>query len=251
MQRTNSVLATLTRLSFGLLALAPVAGAQEFTDTGSPEPLAAYDGRGPQPERPFAPWYVGASFGLADAGYSSGDLEAELANAGFGGVTSDTDDTEFGFQVYGGYRLHPRLSVELGFFDLGEIDSALNIPAGTDETELLDTVERVHDVAGYGAFLALKGSAYQQDGWDVWGKIGGFLWWSDAEIDGPTQRRGFDDNGFDLLLGAGVTYRIDDHWALQGEIDGFRLDGEWIPFYSVGVQYLFLARDEVRSAPLN
>src|SRR5687767_4115812 len=64
--------------------------------------------------------YVGASIGAANGGVDAGRISGQLVNdLGFSSASTSTDDSDFAWRGFIGYRVLPWLAVEGGYVDAG------------------------------------------------------------------------------------------------------------------------------------
>lgn len=73
-------------------------------------------------------WYAGVGAGQSFYNdWSSANITAfddALGVVNFDGYQStDSDDTAFGYKLFGGYRFHENIAVELSYIDMGEVDA--------------------------------------------------------------------------------------------------------------------------------
>jgi len=72
-------------------------------------------------------WYVGAGAGQSFYNDWSGDITAfddALGVVNFDGTKStDSDDTAFGYKLFGGYSFQENIAVEFSYIDMGEVDA--------------------------------------------------------------------------------------------------------------------------------
>lgn len=72
-------------------------------------------------------WYIGAGAGQSFYNDWSGDITAfddALGVVNFDGFKStDSDDTAFGYKLFGGYSFRENIAVELSYIDMGEADA--------------------------------------------------------------------------------------------------------------------------------
>lgn len=150
--------------------------------------------------------YAGGSVGL-----SSMEVDAN----GF-------DGSDVGFKIFGGYRFNDYIAVEAFYTDFGEPNDG---PLGIDAYAL--------GIAGVG-ILPLA------ERFELFGKVGVAAW--DADFTGPG---GFSDDGTDLVLGAGVTYKFSPQFSGRVELEYYDIEADAGPFdvdtylLSAGLQFNF------------
>lgn len=185
---------------------------------------AAWAGEGPG-------FYAGGSVGLSHYEDEEDDIEADFRAAGFAAdVDSDTND--LGWKIFGGYRFTPYFGAELAYIDLGE--ESVDVDLGP----LLGTLTATNSVSGASvagtAGYPVLPNAY------VFGKLGGFIWDSNAE--GSPVGLGDDDSGVNLTFGIGGTYQLVEHVKVRAEWERFQGLGDDdtdVDLFTGGIQYDF------------
>jgi OOP family OmpA-OmpF porin len=77
-------------------------------------------------------WYGGASIGQSRAEIDDERIGRSLRAAGATATSISDDDRDIGYKLFGGYQFNRYLSLEGGYFDLGELGfTATTTPAGT------------------------------------------------------------------------------------------------------------------------
>ena len=179
--------------------------------------------------------YVLASIGISHIGKSSSDLDDDLADSGYP-TTSNIDRTNVGWKIVGGYKFTKRLGVEAGYVHFQNVDTKISTSSATDGL--------AEEVAKY-APLSIKGAVVEGVAfWDVTpklsllGKAGGFFWKGkvNANNQGVTVAR--EDEGMDLVLGAGAKLNFWEKTSLRLEYERF-FTPDHIDLYSVGVEVGF------------
>jgi OOP family OmpA-OmpF porin len=156
--------------------------------------------------------YIGGS-----AGITSVDVCDDLSGLG---VTS-CDDEDTGFKIFGGYKFNPNFAVEGLWADLGEVSATG--PGGSASME----------VDGFGA--AAVGVIPLNEKFSIFGKVGAFMW----DASGGGGAAGSDDDGTDIMFGAGVGWNFTPKFGLRAEWERFDIDGDDVDFLSVGLQFNF------------
>lgn len=149
--------------------------------------------------------YIGGSVG---ASHYKGDA--------IGGADTDRSDT--GLKLYGGYTLNRNLAVEAGVVDLGKASSS----AGT--------------VKSSGLFVDAVGTLPLDKGFSAIGRVG-------LVNAGTTHAISGSEYGTRLKLGAGLQYQLDRNISLRGEWERYNLGtptgNTHNDLYTVGVNYKF------------
>lgn len=180
-------------------------------------------------------WYVGASAGTMNADASASELDRDLARRGWT-TDSSLDDTDFAWKVFAGYRFEAPFAIEVGYTDLGQIDSKIEaMPADLDA--FLDDVADVHPFSANG--VTLSAQWFPLDTRHVDFGLRGGLWYWDAEVDvdGPGGASvDVDEDGIDPLAGVGVWVRVTERIEVRAEFEKYWVDGDDIDFFSAGLQ---------------
>jgi len=186
-------------------------------------------------------WYLGGNIGKTKIDHN----EQAFANSAqiLGGVsnvvTTDRDDKDRGYKLYGGYQFNRYFALEGGYFDLGDFDyNTINTPAGTFSSNIdlrgvnLDAVAYLPFTDRFSAFARL-GVNYAEAR-DTFGSTG-------AVVLSRTGAKDRDTNG---KAGVGLQYAFNDNWAMRLEAERYRFNdavghlGD-TNFYSLGLVYRF------------
>lgn len=78
-----------------------------------------------------AGWYMGGNLGQSTAEIDEARITRSLLDEGFTLDSFNADDSDTGYKLYGGYQFNQHVSLEGGYFDLGEFNfNASTIPLG-------------------------------------------------------------------------------------------------------------------------
>jgi len=192
-------------------------------------------------------FYIGVSAGASnldeDAGAINTELAAEAAVFSIVGFASTTtvDDDDLGWKIYGGYNFNKYFSVELGYTDLGEAELNTTITA---PALVAGTLAATADLTGF-QFAGIASYPVSEE-FDVFGKIGAYVWESDATavavIAGLTEAVKAEQDGTDILFGLGAEYNFTNNITLRAEwerFSGLTDDENDVDLFSVGIQYNF------------
>lgn len=147
-----------------------------------------------------ADWYLGAGGGL-----SKNEVDASPGENPPPQVSSDMDDRDIAWQVFGGRQITDKLSIELGYLNLGETSTSVQIGNVSNVSAARETD---------GVTLALLGSYPISDSFQLLGRVGLYWWESDLTITsnsfGTQSQQRHSDDGTDLLVGVGLGYNWDN-----------------------------------------
>jgi len=185
-------------------------------------------------------WYLGVGLGWTDAHTSSAEVEADLLALGHSALV-DLDQGRQALKAFVGYRFEGPFALEAGYTGSRGIDSRIE-ELGPANPTFAGDVARVHPLAGRALALSVIGIPYEGDDVLVFGRLGGWLWQADVDVDVVDAGTvvgsiGFDDDGFDLFYGAGVQYRIDHTWSLRLEWERYELGRDDTDFVTLGLLY--------------
>ncbi len=157
------------------------------------------------------PWYAGVKLG-----------GSQIANMD-SGVTDVTDIKKDSttWAVYGGYKLFPWLSLELGYTDLGKVE--LEDVAGEFKTTGLDA--------------AVKATYVINDQFDVFARVGAYYYDWKASGDGVC----CSDKDTAGTFGVGGEYKLTNDWGAQLEYKYYNNVGGSPDFhtYNIGINYYY------------
>lgn len=150
--------------------------------------------------------FIGGSFGKSD-------IDRELTT---GLITSGTvDGKDSGFKVFGGYMFSRNFGVEAAYVDLGEVSysgSFFGAPVTGGKVE----------VTGFN--IAALGSFPINEQFSIFGKLGLFIWDTEAsDVTGGVPFTAKDD-GSDISFGLGVSYNFTRNLAVRAEWEKFKVE---------------------------
>jgi len=187
-------------------------------------------------------WYAGGSFGQTKVDIDEASNAADLTALGFTFTSIDSDESDTGFKVYVGNRLHKNFAVELSFLQLGEASLSTTLTNVGPLTPIKATIEW-----DTGFSLTGMGIAPLGDRFSLFGKAG--FYWADTtftfEAAGlPSDSESDSNTGLTVGLGAmfdasrNIAVRVE--WERFFDVGGDHTGGEGdIDFISAGVVFRF------------
>lgn len=153
----------------------------------------------------------------AEGLYFGGNLGgSHYKGASVGGVETDRSDT--GLKIHGGYAFTPNFALETGYARLGRFDS----PAGRVKAD--------------GYFADAVGTVPLVDRLSAFGRVGVFNGKLDSTLQGSERSTNY-------KVGAGLQYDLTKNIGVRGEWERYRFDAfsgkSNTDLYSVGVNYRF------------
>ena len=165
-------------------------------------------------------FYGGGAVGLSLYDDEEDDIrDIFLANGFIADVNTDVSD--FGWKIFGGYRFNPYFGAEVAYVDLGEESADISLGPLLGSISATSAVSGV-SIAGTAGYPVIP-QAY------VYAKLGAFIW--DSSVDtggglGPLATAigavGSGDNGVDLTFGIGATYELVEHVKVRAEWERFQ-----------------------------
>jgi OOP family OmpA-OmpF porin len=181
-------------------------------------------------------FYIGGSAGQAEINdFNAADLDAELASLGITS-SSSTDDADTGWKLFAGYKIMKYLAVEGAYANLGEgtAHSIITAPApGVVDTTL---EAEAWTVSALG-ILPLGES------FSLFGRLGVNFWNADVSAvgtgGGVTAVAAGDEDGTDMVYGAGASYSFTPNFSVRGEWERYDFDDGEVDLWSAGASWSF------------
>lgn len=166
-------------------------------------------------------WYAGLRGG---ASWHARDDQAYLRDLIARGhqvqiIAVDTEDV--GGTLYAGYRFDRNASIELGYVQLGQFDSAVYAPTSDPRQLALDAAELQPD-AGDAVALSLRVDIPLWQRLKLHARIGGFYWWQSVDVSIGNERVKADRDNLGLTVGGGASVALSRHWSLGAGGDLYR-----------------------------
>ncbi len=179
--------------------------------------------------------YIGVQVGAMNANASASDLDRDLSGRGY--VTqSSLDDTDAGFKIYGGYRFESPWALELGYVDLGTVESSVSATP-VNPTQFLADLADLHPFAGRGVTAAAEYFMIDRPQIDFGLRAGLWAWSSDTDARAAGGLRvDVDESGVDPFVGADFLVRLSGRTSLRVQYEKYWLDGDDVDFVSLGLQ---------------
>jgi len=186
--------------------------------------------------------YVGASAGQSRADVDKGEIDAAFGSLGLGSRTS-TDETDFGWKVYGGYQFNQNFAVEGGYTHLGKANSHSVITSGGSGTA--DGEWKSYSIDLSALVMLPIGNQFA-----LFGR-GGIGFWDvkfnlNANGSGGSASTSESENGVSPLLGLGGMINLSSNWTARAEFERHFSVGKSdttgksdIDLISLGLQYRF------------
>lgn len=168
-----------------------------------------------------AGWYAGIDLGRSNLGLSGGGIDGAVANLGFVGSASiSNQDSGAGLNL--GYRFSQSFALEGGYIDLGKYNfsSFTTAPAA-------DTVQGIYKA--HALSLSAVGILPMNNKWSLFGKAGVARTTADLSansVTGATALGRASGSGSGLLFGAGATYNFARNWFGKAELDRYQHVGD-------------------------
>jgi len=184
-------------------------------------------------------WYAGGNLGESRARIDEARIAQELKASGFTTESITNDDRHLGYKIFGGYQFDRYLSLEAGYFDLGQFNFTANtLPAGTYRGNLklnggnIDLVGTLPLTPRF-ALLARIGANYSdvRDNFSGTGLV---------EVNDPRRS----EHAVNYKFGVGMQYAFTESLVMRAEAERYRIKdpvehGADIDLLSIGLVYRF------------
>jgi OOP family OmpA-OmpF porin len=184
-------------------------------------------------------WYIGGDIGQSRAHLNEQKIADDVIPAPFTNTYLDHNTTDGGYKIYGGYQFNQHISIESGYFDLGDFQfNHITVPDGLLKTNM--QVRGINfDVVGH-LPLSEKLSAFARLGVTYALTQDTFTGTGAANVLGGK----LSDRDTFPKAGLGLQYAFNDSWAMRVEAERYRIsnaitDHNEIDLFSVGVVYKF------------
>jgi len=182
-------------------------------------------------------WWVGGNIGSARGDTNASDLNNQLTDQGLN-ATASSDDSRKAWQLFLGYQDTPTWGVELGYVDLGEVDTSIS-GSVTDINAFLASVDDIHPQTAQG--WQLSGVYRYPIKQHIWLVLrGGILDWSSKyKLKAAGASRTVKSSGKSGTYGLGAEMEMNEVTRASINYGRYSVDGESISVLSAGVSYRF------------
>jgi large repetitive protein len=169
--------------------------------------------------------YLFAGAYRAGSTESRADFEQHLADAGIDVDISRYDTDRNSWELGAGYQYHPLLAVEFGYLDLGQVNINFNTTAVPNQ--LKSTLRRYYPISADGWTLVQKAMlpvpVNDRIHWNF--EAGLYHWNSHVDSNYNSLDTGL-AGGTELLLGTGVSWRVNERLHLEARVRGIFFDDQ-------------------------
>lgn len=175
----------------------------------------------------FAQPYLGFSAGQAD-------VDPSIAIPGLLDPGGRVDGKDGAFKLFGGYQFNRNFALEAAFVDLGDVSYSGSF------TDNMGTVPVTGGrIQNSGLNLSAVGVVPLGERFVLFGKVGMFLWYSEAtDVTGGTAFYSEED-GSDLSLGLGASMALGPRVSLRAEWERFDISNVDVDLVTLGFAYRF------------
>lgn len=181
--------------------------------------------------------YLNLSAGIAHSPVRGQDIRQQLAADNTDVRLESSDATQTAGSVGLGYRMNNRLSAELAYADLGQVDLELSSRQG------IQRLTDIHPEGGHGISASgvldypLSGLLY------VRARLGLFHWQASyRSIAAPGDRtETISDSSTDLYWGIGARYQLLPDFGLTTEVQRYEFDNQPRHYVGIGIEWHFTA----------
>lgn len=195
----------------------------------SPSPLTSWGGSAA---------YGGYSVGGSGTDQTARDVENTLSGLDWD-ITATLDGSTDGTRLYLGYRLAGPFALEIGYTDLGTIESVIG-PDPTDPVELaqfLSDISRTHPAKGSGLTVAGRALILGTDELNLSAKCGLWMWSADVDVLTSTSSVKIDRDGTDLFYGFDLAWYPVEWGSIRLDYERYTCDDTDADLFSVGLEF--------------
>lgn len=179
--------------------------------------------------------YGGVMVGTSRLDVTSSDLDRALLDRGYTS-SSDLERDDLALNVYVGHRFELPFAVELGYVNLGQVESQISAMP-PDVNAFVGDIADVHPLLGRGIQLQGRWFAYTTQRSELSVSAGFWVW--EGEVDaaaGSGETAEVDRDGVDPTVGIAATIGLTDRWDLRAGWDRYWLDDDAADAFWLGVQ---------------
>ncbi|WP_346838991.1 OmpA family protein [Microbulbifer sp. SAOS-129_SWC] len=180
--------------------------------------------------------YLALNIHQAAGSQTAGDFRRTMQRDGVDVAISDYDVRRPAWQLALGYRYHPRMAVELGYLDLGNVSFDFNAEA-VDATSLTRTLDSNLPFTGSGWTLANR-FELPLGRWRASASAGLYFWSDDPDTGDQAITPG-SRNGTDPLIGLQAAWPLTDRVELGLQYHRLFLDKQDVDLWGGGVIWRF------------
>ncbi len=177
---------------------------------------------------------------IAEEYYVGIDYLKNKYDTGIENISSNLDEEDTGYSLYGGMPFNENLDIEVSYQDFGEATlSGVNGNQFSYEgvTYQFNTSATLSaDARSFG--FAAKPKYEISDGVILYGKLGVHKWNSEFNITSTTATASDDESGTDVFFGGGVQVSLENLSGRAG-FSRYDLDGDPVDSINIGLSYSF------------
>jgi OOP family OmpA-OmpF porin len=132
---------------------------------------------------------------------------------------------DWGWKLFGGYRVKRWLAVEVAYMDAGQLDETVDGVRVQGEAQAATA-----SVVGIWAFTPRA---------ELFARAGAAGWSSETSLTEDSTPEVRDESGTDFFWGLGFAYDFTERFGLRFELEYFAFQNEDVRFGSIGLRYTF------------
>ncbi len=191
-----------------------------------------------QAESPLMPDYVGFNLLSVHSDERSSDFQKELDALALNATVTQSDLDRNGWSIHAGYRIDGNFVVEVGYVDLGDVNTTITGQA-VDVNTFITDINDIYPSTASGLTVDLVGILPIIPGLEAQFRGGLFKWKEDYTLRGSDVSRSFSDSGLNLRLGAALEMIFDEHWAGLAGLKLYRFSGASVNTWDIGAVYRY------------
>ncbi|WP_432455076.1 outer membrane beta-barrel protein [Agarivorans sp. QJM3NY_29] len=159
-----------------------------------------------------SPWKLTLGAGRVFSNSDVSEINRGLSQAGQDVQVSDFDDSRLGLSAWLAYQWSAHHSVELGYVDFGDIQGTISGDM-VDPDELQAALNDNFPHSARGFALTWRPSYRVVNNMSVYGRVGPYFWKTKVNASNDLINTSH-SSGVDVLLGAGVEWKVARRWAV-------------------------------------
>ena len=180
--------------------------------------------------------YLNAKLGMAAGSSNASELNRQINALGLNATATSSDDSRSAWGLGVGFRYTPRLSLELGYVDLGSVETSLSGTA-VDVATFVSSVSDIHPQSATGWEMSVNYNHPLAEKVSLNLRGGVFHWDSRYTLDGGSVSRTLNANGSSMSFGVGAEMEVFANTRMGINYDRYDVDGEEVGLVSVGLRY--------------
>lgn len=183
-------------------------------------------------------WTVGGNLGYALGDANATSLNQKISSMGLNASATNNAQNRKNWQAYVGYQYTPKWGLEIGYVDLGRVETTFTGTIADFDT-FITTVQNIHPqtAQGWQASASYRYSVDKDSNAVL--KVGVLDWTNRYTLASTSVTRTFNNNGISGVIGLGFETKLIDKWLFNVNLSRYNIDGEPVSIVDLGLLYRF------------